>query len=1227
MFVFLFALHSSSLTFDQRSLFGHEGRDEVLIEYVDGFEKFGTVPKPNITHIKEAKFTDAVIEDNDYPWPGHGFRGTCTWARLQQETNAIFNKYYSVNVKQEELYYHPAALKQFQTTDEAEVNNAERISCRITLCPLYRKHGAPIFMPPGEVVTITVPDDAVGQVTVFYNPNMQDIGSDKKGNCLYNNRLNRMQMKSLKLSQKVNHIGTPYGGSIIFEHWNNNPIEINVSGVIMAPFMKYGQFSDDDWETIKKYPGPVAIFDTGNTFTVIPSRYIRGSTRINDVMKWWRSAYQISQTSAQDNYDGNPRDGRILNPPEFNFDSWIQYGWAYAMVGADYCMFPYDASGGYYDWDSINVNNWGNVHEMNHHHQGSWANGGMDEMSNNALNLQIWARTTEASAVRNLQGSNMYSWVRYTHPYTMINFRTNDGGLPLYADMTNFFGADKFREFVRSDQYNTLYNRNDPKLGRRGAQVLRASKIMGRDLRFNYNFHGFNDSTMKNYRDDSPTFQMLDALKLPLFHPVACIYGVGYLTDNNYRFESQRPFKIPPTTYRLNFVSTKIQRADTAHFGDHYFSGITAVSGDFKEIDKEKGLYDLNPNADPSKIDECIAHYLDKTTGLTTNIICKFQQTPFKATFVKYTNLGVKKDLFDAYNHTSLLKPAQNYTIDHMQCSLIKNDNSGWLVVVDADLHVDETGDYEFTILKADDEAALYLSEAGKRLALQPDEDHDDMLIHLNKYYNSYKGVPSSKSRHLETGKIYHICLVVYNKFKGGNGEGYVGMRKVGGSFSNLNQRLITKSGVSYETIWRNQFKPGFFDMPYIDTFSGADMIPSKSGKWNVYKHPAGTSIANSNSGQGYNSKLSITDVLHDEDPTTEWRANWWEGTGFAPFPHVYELDMGADTKFHCIKIGGTGNRGWFDMASTIEVRVADGNFKLVPVNGSIIYDPDNVSLNNDESVVYLGKYVTTNPFIEFDELKHGRYVRVTFYNNSKVWKDQHAGRTSVSGITLGERIPPCKVLPTTLKTLKYNGKWTNTSDGYYYNGRAIAGETGSTISYNVSLNAGIFGILGDLWSEMGTASVFVNGENVANISNEMVTKQDKERMKTAHHSYRQVLYFMKHDNKADKVTNVQLKVTSGTIIINGILTDCASKECIFNSTQDKHVQSDTGNPHEHDGDNQQIPDKVTQALSNSGQKAIAAVSVIAVVVVAVAVFILGSKKGWWCRPPENSQLNENLDV
>lgn len=1220
MLALFLSLSLSELTFEQRSMF-YEGRDKVLIEYVDGFEIIGKVARPQVTHIKYANFTDIPIEDDDYPWPGHNLKGTCTLERLYNETTKIFNTYQKTNLEQKSLYYHPAALKQFQTEDEDAVNNADRYSVRITLSPLFMKHGAPIFIPPGEVVTITIPDSAVDKILFIINENMLNTDFDSEY-INFKQRLPKVRFFNVRLNRKVNNIGSPYGGSIIFTYSSaisvnvSEPVTITVSGVILSPFFKYGKHTDDEWEVIKKYPGPMAVLDTGNIYGILPSKYIRSTTRINDVMRWFRSAYQISQTTAADKYDKNPRDGRILNPVGFFFDSYVGVGEAYANTMANYCQFPYHYTGGFINYKGTQTNNWGNVHEMNHHHQKDWANG-IDEMSNNAINIETYALTSATSGSRNIDGSNMGTWIKFTHPYRTINSKNSENGLPLYTDLTQYFGPLRFKEYVRSDQSNTLYNKNDPLIGTKGAQMLMASKITKRNMRYNYNFHGVSDEALTNSKSDSKTFQLLDELNLQPFHPVTTIYGVGYRLEDGYSFESSRPFRIPPSTYRLDFVKTKAQRENTTLFGDHVFTGITPVKGTFIEVDKEQGLYDLVPNEDLFAIDECIAHYLDKTTGSTTDIICKFEQIPYKATYVRYTNLGAKKDLFDAYNSTLQMTPAENKTVTTFDCAKITGDTTGWITVIDAKFHVEETGDYEFGINKADDAAALYLSDAGEELALDPEADADHMLIYSNKSVSDWANVNASKPRRLEEGKPYHICFVVYNGLKKGPGEGHPGIRKVGGSFAAIDQRMITKDAIPYEAIFRNQYRPDFAEIPNIDRYIGDSRVPSATGVWDVYKFPDGKSLIKSNSGQGTESKLSATEVLTDTDPTTEYRTNWWKNIGFTPFPHVFEIDMGMITQFDYIYIGGTANRNLFDMNSTIEIRLAGDNFE---VDEDLPFDPKNVSLNNEESIIFRGVYEAKSPYIDFSDIKQGRFLRVTFFDNSKKWKDNNDGKSSISEISVGRKIPQTTVLPSTLGSLKYEGKWKETADGYYYNGKANTGEAGAKVGFNVSAKVGSLGIIGDVWDGMGSATVFVDGVEVQTISNAMVTASDKTKMKQADRSYRRVLFFMKQDEKTIKTKKLELRVNSGAITINGIITDCTDLECVY-----AELDEDSGGGDDPDDGKQDDYDK-----GSSGKTGIIIGAVVVVVVVAatlIAVFVVGAKKGWWCRPEVNSDLSENVVI
>lgn len=1252
MFSLLFFLAASLFEYESKSVFGHEGRDEVLIEYIDGFQIIGNATRPPVKHIKLANFTDIVINDDDYPWYKHQFKGTCTLKRLQQETNAVYKKIGRTNMTQDELFYHPAALKQY-FADEHAVNNAQRIVARVTICPKYYKHAVPIFVPPGELITITVPDDAIGKIQVCFNVHEPDIGFDGKG--YTKERLNKIRVW-IKLNQKVNTIGTPYGGCITFEQWMNIPITFTISGVILAPMFKYGATSDADWEKIKKYPGPLTYIDTGNTFSVLPTQYARSSYyRINDALKWWRSAYQISQTSAKDTYSHNPRDGRILNPPLFCFSLDIPFlTWGYAMIGANYLVIPPDAASGLLNYNGIQGGNWGNIHEMNHHHQSGWASGGYNEISNNGLNLEIYARTSSVQIGRTENGG-VSGANKNAHPALIMN--SPEAGLALYADLINFFGDEKFHDFVRSDQYNTLFNRNDKQIGRRGAQMLRASKIFNRDMRYEFNFHGLNDSVLQNHNENSTTMKQLDEMNLKPFHPVATIYGVGYIIDG-VPFESARPYRIWGSPTSLDFTRTKVQRSDKEKFGDFVFSSLTPKNGTEHQWIPDKkvhGRYVLRPNEDPSIIEECVAHYLDKTTNLTTDIICKFQQKPIMTELRMFRNVAPKFDTLEkAYERTSKRNPNNHFFQEEMDCPEYLYYKDGWLATLNSTLHVEESGFYRFGIKKGNRFGKLYFSN--ESLALNPEEDADCEIMYTDKVSQNWldSDIVKSEPIFLEAFKKYYIAMIIY-KPEGTKkhfgmyylSSGIAGITHVNKTtLSEIPKEYLTANGYPYEYILRKtEFVPNFRDMPFIDAWTESDTFHTKTGKWDVYKYPVGQSIFNSNKGEGQviivpttggdaeppksksllnqeifdklkdddsgegetNDKTTITSTLTDSDETTEYRVNW-TGKFVVPFPHIFEIDMGDTTSFRLIKIIGTSNKKLFDMDSCIEIRAGNTN----ETNSTD-------SIQNSKTIIYSGNYTTSNPYIEFDNAHQARYLRLTIFNNSKKWKNNKPGSTSISGIEVGERILTSKVLPQTLSLISYEGNWTATTDGYYYNGKATTGTAGSVMKYTVPAKRNEFGIIGDLWNEMGSASVYLDGTNVFKISKELMTNTDFNRLKYSHRSFRQVLYFVKFENDNSQEHKIELHVESGNITFAGILTDCSEHDCVFDDSNEHKV--DTVYP----TDNSSNDGKVAQIKASSIVGIIIGI-VVVVVVIAIVIFVVGARKGLWCKR-DNSEMAETIQI
>lgn len=188
------------------SKFGHPGVDDIVIEHSDGFEILErNLPKQETKPLSEMKLT-APIADNTYPWPGHTL--TCDWKTLLSETEQIRNIYWNNQIADDKRYRHPVADKQFYTTYD-ELDKMERVKVKLTLTPKYHRHVGRVYMPPGEIATITIHPSAVGKVTVTFNKFMSNIWTLDDGTPKYSQRLDNMRIDDLPLKE-VNKVCFPY---------------------------------------------------------------------------------------------------------------------------------------------------------------------------------------------------------------------------------------------------------------------------------------------------------------------------------------------------------------------------------------------------------------------------------------------------------------------------------------------------------------------------------------------------------------------------------------------------------------------------------------------------------------------------------------------------------------------------------------------------------------------------------------------------------------------------------------------------------------------------------------------------------------------------------------------------------------------------------------------------------------------------------------------------------
>ncbi|OHS99001.1 hypothetical protein TRFO_34611 [Tritrichomonas foetus] len=1109
------------------SVFGAPGKDDVVADYVDGIEILErNLSKPVHRHIRYANYT-SPINDEDYPWPGKDFNGTATWEALNNETNRVRAEFSRTNLTQADMYWHPVAAKQYYTTNE-DLDRAERVKLRYVITSGYNRHVPPILIPPGEVAIMEISPGAVGKVRVTLNKYMSNIWTRKDGSPRYRQRLINPRVDNLKLSSTVNGVGMPWGATVNFDIVGNDPIEVNITGVIMCPWFTYGVHTDSEWENeMSKLPGPFTPVSTGNMEIALPAKFAKNFNRMNDCMKWYRSAYQISQTTATDGYNSNVQFGRPLNILELNIETFVPAGEAVAFVGRNFCHFPPYWSNSMFNFERIITNPWGPLHEINHHHQGNWAKAnptGSGEMSNNAINLVVYAQSNQASKGRTVTGG-LRDWPIYSVLFTKLN-DNNPYGLSLYSNMLHSFGVEQFKKFVQADQKDMYYPRS--KYGNTGSEMLRASKIFGKNMRYHYHFHNCNDQ-----RIGAAALEEVAKLNLSNYHPVTIPYSVGYLTSDSEGFVTGRPFTIPTVGCEIDFVRYMVKRANSTMFGDFVFLNATFEKGResaWKEI--SKGRYLVTPKADYFEIEEVIVTYLDTTTNESIRCICHFDQSNQLMNLKRYNNVG-NRGILAEYKNISESKqlPVSDEFVKMTSIPQLNNAPPGYLSMLIGTYTPPETGVYILS-LTTDQEALFYLSE--KPLALHPEIDAPYLTNHQKRFNLGYDSSNHSRPMVLEKNKSYHIVHLTYKTDGRGAGRSWIGYKKVGqNKFTNLPLTWISSKFISDKDKFLHQYQPKFEKIYEIDAFREITFIREDPSQWNVYKHPPGVIMTGMTpSGEGRESIYDVTKGLTDQDSSTEFRTYWWRGN-IPAFPHIYEIDMNETKTIKSFNVAGTINERWFGIEGCLEIKVAPYNYTVT--NES--YSPSNYSLNHNESIVWIGNYSSTNSIIDLTKEATGRYFRLTFYNNSRRWKDNHAGRTSLNEIEIGRIVYPTKVIPmTNTKMIEKSIGWRETRAGCYYNGKGYVGTKGDTVKVTIPKGHRAFAFVGDYSPNIGYARVLVDEVLVGTIHDPVIPELEKRKLSTSSVSYKSILFYQHID--PSKPHTILLEVLSGEITLAAYLSD-----------------------------------------------------------------------------------------
>ena len=135
---------------------------------------------PRARDIREAyrlheALPDARLNDNQYPSrlnPRNVDQGLEN--SLLKEFDAAAAKCWKNNVADEDIYWHYAGAAQYNGKTE-DIEKADRVKVKYILDTRYGyHHSSGLYIPPGELVTIQVPESVGGVIKFEYNKQVAD---------------------------------------------------------------------------------------------------------------------------------------------------------------------------------------------------------------------------------------------------------------------------------------------------------------------------------------------------------------------------------------------------------------------------------------------------------------------------------------------------------------------------------------------------------------------------------------------------------------------------------------------------------------------------------------------------------------------------------------------------------------------------------------------------------------------------------------------------------------------------------------------------------------------------------------------------------------------------------------------------------------------------------------------------------------------------------------------
>jgi len=367
---------------------------------------------------------------------------------------------------------HPAASR-FPGSVPAEASRVSRTLEVDTRIPNW--HSTGLYAPAGEVITVSIPADAVGaRLAVRIGPH-----TDRLWHLDSWSRCPEISCRSV-LSSPTTPVASAFGGLIYIDvpaDCRAGSVRVSVAGALEAPLYVAGSTSLSEWRSvIRARPAPWGELAGSNVILTVPSEHLRNLDDPESLMKFWDSVLDVCAELAA-------MPARRPRPERYVADAQISAGYMHSGYPI---MTHLDAAAVMVDLQGLRAVRrdgvWGLFHEMGHNHQSpDWTFAGTTEVTVNLFTRYIIHRLcTPARPVKPYPASRV---AEYLAAPDFEKWKADPFlALAMYDQMVAGFGWETFKKVFA--EYRALPPQQRPKTDdeKRDQWLVRFSRAAGRDL-------------------------------------------------------------------------------------------------------------------------------------------------------------------------------------------------------------------------------------------------------------------------------------------------------------------------------------------------------------------------------------------------------------------------------------------------------------------------------------------------------------------------------------------------------------------------------------------------------------------------------------------------------------------------------------------------------------------------------------------------------------------------